>query len=470
MIGDIYARKSTADLGRSVGQQEVEGRDAVAAQGWEVGRVFTDDNRSASRYAKRSRPDYEALLAHIESGSCDVLVMWEASRGARRETIWFAFLELCRDTKTLIHVVSHDRTYDLSRRGDWKSLANEGVEAADESAKISERSRRGKRAIALAGKPAGRLLYGYTRTYDGSGRYLAQVEHPEQADVVRRIAKHVAAGGSLQGIAYALNREGVPTRDGKSMWRGQDMRLLVMNPAYIAKRVHQGQVIGDGDWPAILDEETHFACCARLSEPGRRLQRGTELKYFLSAVPACGKPDDAGRECGGIMRCHLNNGKRRYECVRCKRIVVGGVQLENYIREVVFARLAYPDALNLFQPVEDAAERRVAGDEAQALRDRLDAHYDAAATGTLTAAGLAAMEARLVPMIEAAEAKVRKASTPPALRELADVDIVATWDEIDVRLQREVVKALMRITILPATRRGVGFTPDRVRITRLDED
>ena len=59
MRADLYLRKSTADLGKSVGQQDDETTDAVGRQGWQAGRRFTDDARSASRYAAKGRPDFD---------------------------------------------------------------------------------------------------------------------------------------------------------------------------------------------------------------------------------------------------------------------------------------------------------------------------------------------------------------------------------------------------------------------------
>ena len=56
---------------------------STKGNGWEVVRVFTDNDRSASRYATKTRPEHTRLIKFIESGGADVLVTWESSRAQR---------------------------------------------------------------------------------------------------------------------------------------------------------------------------------------------------------------------------------------------------------------------------------------------------------------------------------------------------------------------------------------------------
>jgi Resolvase, N terminal domain len=68
--------------GKSVGDQAKLNRREVAGQGWRLGASYTDNDRSASRYAKQSRPDYKRLIEDITAGRGDVLVLWEIARGS----------------------------------------------------------------------------------------------------------------------------------------------------------------------------------------------------------------------------------------------------------------------------------------------------------------------------------------------------------------------------------------------------
>src|SRR5215467_1681910 len=103
-VVDLYLRKSTRDDGRSVAGQNDDMTSAALGEGLTVGRVFADPDLSASRFARKPRPDYTALLAHIEAGSCRVLGLWEASRGSRNLGEWVALLDLCRRQGTKIWV------------------------------------------------------------------------------------------------------------------------------------------------------------------------------------------------------------------------------------------------------------------------------------------------------------------------------------------------------------------------------
>ncbi|ADU07183.1 Resolvase domain protein [Micromonospora sp. L5] len=458
MIVDIYARKSTADQGRSIASQEDECRLTAADERWTVGRVFADDDRSASRYAKRERADYAALLDHLRSGACEMLMLWEASRGSRELGEWVAFLDVCRKRGTLVHIVTHRRTYDVRNRRDWRTLVDEGVDAADESERIAERTQRGKRAAAQKGLPAGQLLYGYRRIYDDRGNYVEQVEHPEQAAVIREAAACIAAGETLGSIARRLTERGIPSpRGGK--WDGSHLGRLVMNPAFIARRIHRGEDVGPAAWPAILDAETYRVVCERLRDPSRRTQRGTALKWLLAGVPVC-------YACEGKMGTFKGNALRRYTCRGCKRTAIKADPLDEFVTEHVLARLRRPDADRLFAPPVDDGKLTEAREAEAALRLRLDSFYDQAAAGKLTADGLAKLEARLNPEIEAAAERVRRLSTPPVLRGLAGIDVPGRWETLAITTKRDVVMAIVDLRVGPAIKGRGFFDPGRLRESR----
>jgi site-specific DNA recombinase len=85
MRAAIYARVSQDRnvQGRSVDEQEAECRRFCQAQGWATVAYFEDNDRSASRYARKTRPEYQRLRTFVAGGGCDVLVTWEASRSQR---------------------------------------------------------------------------------------------------------------------------------------------------------------------------------------------------------------------------------------------------------------------------------------------------------------------------------------------------------------------------------------------------
>src|SRR5579859_1221758 len=79
---------------RSVNEQYKECVDYCNAEGWTVAGEYRDDDRSASRYATKARPDFERLLSEIDR--YDVVVTWEASRATRDLAVYVQMLNECR--------------------------------------------------------------------------------------------------------------------------------------------------------------------------------------------------------------------------------------------------------------------------------------------------------------------------------------------------------------------------------------
>jgi hypothetical protein len=150
----IYGRNSSAKQ-KSIDDQQAENRAATEANGWTVVAEL-DDPSSASRYATKVRRNWARLLELLPA--IDVVVLWEPSRGDRTLATWVAFLDACREHRVRIHAVTHNRTYDPRNPRDYRSLAEDGVDSAYESDKISGRTRR-RRTATCAGttRPRGRF-------------------------------------------------------------------------------------------------------------------------------------------------------------------------------------------------------------------------------------------------------------------------------------------------------------------------
>jgi len=442
---DFYGRKSSSDDGRSVASQEKDWLADCAANDFEQGRKFSDPDRSASRYAKKDRPDYAQLLAHIASGDCEMLALWESARGSRDLGEWAALLGLCRTQGVLIRVISHGRTYDVRNRRDWRALADEAVDAADESEKISERTLRGKRDAAAEGRPVGRLGYGWKRTYDRRGRVDGQLPDPQTAPFVREMIERIAKGDTCGAIARDLNERKVPAAEGGT-WTDRQVRQLAIRPVYAGLRVHRGKVIGEGTWAPLVAREVWERAHAR-----------------LTAHPATGS-SYVSHWCTGAVRCGLCDGNLRasprktgdaYGCRDCFKVSASARGLEGVLEPLVLGRLRKSDVTSLIAKGSTDAELRAAIAAEQTLRDRLEAHYDEAARGDLSAGGLAAVERRLLADIETAAQKVARLALPSELNDLAGQtgdEIAARWPGYTPRRKRDITRLLADIRLLPGTR------------------
>lgn len=459
MKADFYGRKSNKDNGRSVAGQEQDFRADCDDQGYEVGRIFADPDRSASRYARRPRPDYGELVAHIRSGHCELLSLWESSRGSRNLGEWVTLLDLCRKHNVLIRIISHGRTYDMTVRRDWRTLADEGVDSADESEKISERTRRGKRLAAKQGRPTSRLAYGFRRVYDDRGHFVEQVPHPEQAPVVREVIERIAAGEPFSHICRSLNARGIPAAEG-GQWSDRTVRQLATRHSYVGKRVHLGQVVSDGQWPALVDVSVWNAAQLRLAGSDSK-HNDPRLAHWLTGVIRCGR-------CNATLRSTTREaGRKAYECRSCFKVSASARALETIIEAQLLARLSRPDAAAIYAPGDNEEALQQAIADRDALQAHLNQYYDQASRpgAGLSPAGLAAIERNLLPQIEQAEARVRQLTTPPALAALADVDVPGQWSTLPVRVRREVAAAVADIVLDPAAR-AIGPRFDRDRLAK----
>lgn len=469
--------------GRSVGEQEAECRTWVDHEGWSLSEVYTDDDRSASRYAKRDRPDWQRLMAAIDAGEVDVLVVWEPSRATRDRMVWSSLALMCEDHG--VRLAASGRVYDPTNPDDMFQLDLFFSLGIRESGITRKRILRNVRSNAAAGRPHGRLLYGYRREYevrrDGTRVLVRQVPDDERreavgldgtlevytaAGIAREVFHRVASGESLTGIARNLNDRGIPTpKNGARGWVESQVRQLALNPAYAARRVHKDQEY-PGDWEPLVDDVTYYAVRSRVSEFATTKTREGAVRHLLTGIVTCGV-------CGAPCRLVRNRGYLSYMCMRPKlnshdrgfHVSRVEYRVDAYVREYVVARLSQLDAARVLGGDDAAAdELRSLLDAVSERRHRLQTWYDSAAQGEVTPAGLAEIERRLLGEVEELERRASKIRLLPILSDLVhpDADDAAVaWDGLEIPQQREVIRALFeQIVILPIGRgrRGVPIS------------
>ncbi|WP_116248182.1 recombinase family protein [Nocardiopsis sp. FIRDI 009] len=463
----IYARVSSDPRQqlRSVSQQVDECTAECERRGWTIVKVFTDNDRSASRYATKERPEYEQLISFLRAGESDVLVTWESSRAQRDLGAYVTLRKVAEENG--IQWSYKGRLYDLTRTDDRFTTGLDALLDERESSVTRDRIIRDKRAHALKGQPHGRLLFGYRREYDSeTGSFVRQVPHEKQAPVVREAAERFAAGESLFAITKDFNLRGLRTGTG-SQWTTMTMRQMLLNPAYIAKRVHRGRIIGDAAWPAVLNETTYYVCVQRLRDPGRQFSPDPHARNLLTGIARCGV-------CGGTMairRTEAADKTERAVKYACRGVsanhgkctVIMRDRMDDYVKTALFARLSRPDVADLLVDERQEEDARAALAEAEEKRTRLEEVYDSVAKGAVSAAALARIEARLLPEIEAAEKRASAPRTAPTARNPITPKIADVWPALPLGRQREIVRALMNVTLLPNVK-GARHDPS-LRIT-----
>lgn len=463
----IYTRVSrdAKREARSVTEQEAECRAWADREGWDVEQApggayaWSDNDRSASRYARKDREQWQSLMFRLEQGGIDLLLVWEPSRATRDRRVWAALAATCEQHGIKIGCNGH--VYDLEDPEEAFQLDLFFALAARESGVTRKRVNRSVRASAVAGRPHGRILYGYRRTYDSkTGALVAQLPDDDLAPVVLEAGWRVRFGETPYAIAQDFNARGIepPSRAPRG-WELTQIKRLAVNPGYFGQRVHQGKVIGDATWPAIHSEATYLACVARLSDPKRRTQRDSSIAHLLSGIAVCGR-------CDGRVRSQKARGYRTYLCV--DNFCVSRVEelTDAVVVAAVVGRLKDPALADLMahQSNHAAVTVRAAHTAAKELRDRLEGFYAEAAKGGLSPAALGRMEAALLPQIEKAERSAELITLSPVLSEVAGPGAEAKWKSRTLTQKREIIRELATVRLLPSAKRGQRFKPESVEV------
>lgn len=477
---DAYGRKSTKDKAASIaGQLDVctalIPTFTTARQRWEVGEIYIDPEKSASRFAKKRRPDFDAMFAAYRAytpkpGTRRAIAIWECSRGSRQISEWSAFVELLRDRQMLVVVGESEEVLDPTKWRDFKRLIDEGLAAHGESDKMSMRLRRGNRSAALEGRPQGRLVYGYAREYDERGEFVKQIEHPAHGPVVKTIFKRIVAGDSLHEIVHDLNDDNIAPPHGKQ-WYLSAVRRIGMRTSYLGQRVHLGSVVATDCWPALIDPETFKKSVRILDAPGRQTANVHGLQYQCSGIIRC-----SSGGCQGVLhakwqkRGYMHERVRLYQCKKCGGTSIVGDHIDGFVEMAVHEYLQTQEAAWLFELAPVGGEAADAAAEEQVLKARLDGHYAAAAVGDLTAGGLAVVEKAILAQIDVLQKKQRAASAPAPLAGQTPQQIVDSWQQLTVARRREIINAAADLVVGRGKPGRPGFDVSRLGECRWRND
>lgn len=467
----IYTRISRDAEGRSEGvtAQEKACR-RYARQAWPERpvSVFTDNDLSAADPDTR-RPGYEQLLTAIRRGQVSALVAVEQSRLTRQPAEWEA-LTLAL-SKAGIDEVHTTRKGIVSTRTRLVGRILAAVDA-EEVERLRARVNDSLDALAARGRPSGGRSYGYEHAGERHARQLVVI--PEEADVARWAAERVLAGWSLTSIAGDLDARQAPTARG-GRWTSQTVRSILRSPTIAGLRVHRGEVVGEGDWEAILDRDTWEAVRAKLTGPTvvrssdgqlRRVSRRrcTPRRYLLTGGIAvcgrCGTPLVAqqrrGRTPGSqpAYLCHPSNGG-------CSGIGILAEPLEAHVTKLVLEALASPNLRAALADDTRRAERdRLAGELAavEARRAELARRW---ARGELQLAEWEA--AREVLEVDGVRAADALAGLPTAAVLADPLAVLHGWGAMTLGERRQVIASLVTsVAVGPARPGSRRFDSGRV--------
>jgi site-specific DNA recombinase len=415
MSAGEYVRISQDREGQAlgVGRQEQDCRQLAGRRGWEIARVYSDNDRSAT---SGTRPAWKRLLADLEAGSIDRVVAYSSSRMYRRLKDLLPLLELVKARPIEIATVaSGNINLDTA---DGRMIANilASVDQA-EAERTGERVKRQQRTRREAGLPhsGGKPLYPNLRT----------------------AADMILAGHSPAAASRAI-----------SNGHGRILTTHLRRSLLSRRALFEGVVTAD-------EQATLGALLAQKST-----RRPGALKFVLSGLATCGR-------CGGLM---VGN-RISYVCTPgtgCGNTSIRAARLEELVIDALPARMTVKPA--------QTAETRDHVAKLRVLEARRDALGEAFASGDLTSGQVRAATETLDPQIDDLRDRVAAAmgddfkvlaSVSPKIL-LADAGYRERWESrtltpAEIEEARSYVRrAFASITVNPAT--GKRWDPSRVEI------
>lgn len=286
----VYTRKSTEDgLEQEFNSLHAQ-REACEAyimsqrhEGWTVVPDQYDDGGFSG--GSMARPGLQRLLADIEAGQVDVIVVYKVDRLTRSLADFAKIVErLDEKQASFVSVTqSFNTTTSMGRLTLNVLLSFAQFEREVTGERIRDKIAASKKKGIWMGGP---VPLGYVV----KDRKL--VVEPAEAEQVRHIMIRYIDAGSAPALIAMLRREGVrtkvqhrtsgPHRGGIPFRRGSLFHLL-KNPIYRGMIVHKGQVY-PGEHEAIVDDELWDAVQSRLREkaPSRRKATNDRQQAMLA--------------------------------------------------------------------------------------------------------------------------------------------------------------------------------------------
>lgn len=427
--------------GLAVERQREDCLRIAESRGWRVVGEYVDNSISAYNVS-RKRPEYERLVADFNAGAFDALICYDLDRLTRQPRQLEDWIDAA-EGQGLALVTANGEADLLTDAGRMFARIKAAVARQEMDRKSARQARAARQRSEKGRPPLGVRLMGYTSRGD-------LVE--DEAAVVRRIFEQFVNGDSLRGITAALAADNVPTRHGNP-WHPRTVRGILTNPRYAGHAIYRGERTGQrGGWEPLVSEDAFEAIQARLSDPRRRLQQGTDRQHLGSGLFLCS-------ECGGFMQSF---SQARYRCRECSfsrnmpaidEVVVGLVRR-------VLERADFGDRLVKNDPEGEKLAAEIS--EVRARLATFEADYD---NGLIDGQRFKTAVDKARAELDQLNGRLARRSSGVSLSHILRAeDPVAAYDAAPLMVRRGVIAALMTVTVYPGVRGRKGFDPESLKI------
>jgi DNA invertase Pin-like site-specific DNA recombinase len=447
-----YCRISSdpKDKREGVDRQREDTSALCELKGWQAVGFYIDNDRSASN--GKERPEWERLLADVEAGKIDAVAAWDQDRVNRMMEDFVRYKKLFVKRGILL-ATSNSGDIDLSTPTGVLTATIKTAVSEHEISMMKVRMNRAARQKAENGLPHWTRAFGYDDNHQPD---------PRTAPLVRQAYAAILAGASVADVCRMWNNAGAYTLNGRP-WTGAVASTFLRKPRNTGLRSHNGDIVGKGTWPPLVDESTWRAAQAVLDAPSRTAGRKSVRKHLLTGVLGCGK-------CGHYLSGGYPTTKTvAYQCRRCRGVTIAASEVEPLIYRIVSGRLAMPDAVDLLKAeLHDEAEAETIRLELETLYGELENIGVERGEGLLTG-----KQAKIASDI--VNAKIAKLQARQQDRErlrvfdglpLGKPEVAAAVKKLSPDRFRAVLDVLMTVTALPVgTGRGRVFNPERVQVS-----
>lgn len=440
----MYLRKSRADM-----EAEVRGEGETLAK---HEKILTELAKKlsvpvAKQYREivsgeniAARPQMQALLADVNDGKYDGVLVMEIERLARGDTIDQGVVAQAFKTSGT-KIITPIKIYDPNNEFDEEYFEFSLFMSRREYKTIRRRMNAGRIAAVKDGNYITPTPpFGYKKIHPEPKVYTLEII-PEQAEVVKMIYDMRLKGSGSRAIAEELNRMGISPMKSR-YWERVSVKKILENPVYAGK-IHwhskqDGDIICGGRHEAIIPEETFTRVQEIIkNNPLAHVKISNTLKNHYHGMLFC-------QNCGHqmIRRYIKASGKSHVLCRyrSCRGKVVGSTM--NSIDEAVLTAIKIKlSKINEARHDDKAAENTklkqvvhnkssIIEAELTRLRGQQAKIYDFFEQGIYSAEVFLERSAAVSEKIKSGEAQLKEISESKAAPKLSDEELIFSLEKI----------------------------------------
>lgn len=432
LLAGLYARISNDREGRELGvtRQQEDGRALAARIGATIVDTYVDNDISASTRSRKRRPEFERLLADVRSGRINAIIYYSSSRLTRRPLEFEIIISLVEETGVQLHTVTAgtvDLTTAAGRMIGRIMAARDAAEAEETQERVLRTLEQNRQMGKVHG---GQHMKGWLKPDPKQGIGYMTTLDPEAVYWINWAADWLIEGGKRGWITKRWNEAGFTTTNGRK-WVDSTVTTLLKSPRLAALIQENGEIVGEGTWPRVLDPDKWWAMQHALGggRSGWRAPR-TPIdrirKYLLGGYIKCG-------ECAATMAVRRGPKRvHRFACVAarggCGKVTRNMAWLEMVVSEYVEERIRAEDGMPTEQDLGDldAIQSRISD-----LEQRIKEAREAAMKGALPMVDAGQIMTGLRDEIDALRAHQAAAVADRKTALLGKDDVLEIWRNKD---------------------------------------